>query len=68
MRKVGSSLGILIPKEVADAENVKEGEEIDVSILKERKLEAIRKLFGSVKNAKSFERDREDRLDREEYQ
>lgn len=68
VRKVGSSFGVLIPMEVMIREKINEGEEIEVSILRERKLEAINRLFGSIKNAKPFERDREDRLDREEYQ
>ena len=68
VRKVGTSFGVLIPMEVITKEKIKEGEEIEVIILRERKLEAITRLFGSIKNAKPFERDREDRLDREEYQ
>ena len=68
VRKVGSSFGVLIPMEIITKERIKEGDEIDVSLLKERKLEAIQRLFGSMKGAKPFERDREDRLDREEYQ
>ncbi len=68
VRKVGTSFGVLIPMEVMAKEKIKEGDEIDVSLLKERKLEAIQRLFGSMKGAKPFKRDREDRLDREEYQ
>ncbi len=68
VRRVGTSFGVLIPMEVITREKIKEGEEIEVSILRERKLEAINRLFGSIKNAEPFERDREDRLDREEYQ
>lgn len=68
VRKVGDSLGLLIPKEVAIREDIKEGEEVDVSVLKRRKLEALlKKLRGSAKGAGPFERDREDRLEREEY-
>ena len=67
VRKVGTSFGVLIPMEIITREKIKEGEEIEVSILKERKLEAIQRLFGSMKGAKPFERDREDRLDREAY-
>ena len=68
VRRVGSSLGILIPKEVADAEKIKEGEEVEVSLLKRRRLAELLKLVGTAKGAAQFERDREDRLDREEYQ
>lgn len=67
VRKVGTSFGVLIPMEIMTKEEIKEGEEVEISILKERKLEAINRLFGSIKNAKPFERDREDRLDRKEY-
>lgn len=68
VRKVGDSLGFLIPKEAADREGIKEGEEIDVSVLKRRKLDALlKKVRGSAKGAGPFERDREDRLDREGY-
>jgi antitoxin component of MazEF toxin-antitoxin module len=67
VRRVGSSLGILIPKETADKENIKEGEEIEVSLLKRRNLAKLLKLAGTAKGAEPFERDREDRLDREGY-
>ena len=69
VRKVGDSLGFLIPKEIADREDKKEGEEVNVSVLKRKKLEALlKKVRGSAKGAGPFERDREDRLEREEYQ
>lgn len=61
VRKVGTSLGILIPKEVAERERIKEGEEIEVGLLKTRKLAEVLKLFGTAKSAKSFARDRLDR-------
>jgi antitoxin component of MazEF toxin-antitoxin module len=67
VRKVGTSLGVLIPKETADRENIKEGEEIEVSLLKRRNLAKLLKLAGTAKGAGPFERDREDRLDREGY-
>jgi antitoxin component of MazEF toxin-antitoxin module len=68
VRKVGTSLGLLIPKEIAQQEEIKEGQEIQISLLKKRKLEEveemIEKMFGKAKGAKSFERDRNDRLER----
>lgn len=67
VRKVGSSLGVLIPKEVANAEKIKEGEEIEVSLLKRRKLAELLKLVGTAKGAQPFERDREERLERKGY-
>ncbi len=67
VRRVGSSLGVLIPKEIANAEKIKEGEEIEVSLLRRRKLAELLKLVGTARGAQPFERDREDRLDREGY-
>ncbi|MEK6891819.1 MAG: AbrB/MazE/SpoVT family DNA-binding domain-containing protein [Nanoarchaeota archaeon] len=64
VRKVGTSLGVLIPKEVIEEEKIKEGEEIELNLMKKRKLEEIEKMFGIAKGAKPFERDRIDRLDR----
>ena len=70
VRKVGSSFGVLIPMEVMTKEGIKEGEEVEVGILKQkqRRLAELLKLAGTAKGAGPFERDREDRLDREEYQ
>ncbi len=64
VRKVGTSLGILIPKGIAQQEKIKAGQEIKVSLLRQRKLEEIEKMFGIAKGAKPFERDRTDRLNR----
>lgn len=61
VRTVGTSLGVLIPKEIANREKIKAGEEIEVSILKKRNLKEIMKLFGSAKGALKFERDHKDR-------
>ena len=67
VRKVGTSFGVLIPMEIITKEKIKEGEEIELSLLKKKNLDKLLKLFGSVKGAEPFERDREDRLDREGY-
>ena len=64
VRKVGSSLGVLLPKGLTEKENIKEGEEIELSVLKKRNLEAVMKLVGTAKGAKPFVRDRIDRADR----
>ena len=64
VRKVGTSLGVLIPKELIKYEKIKEGQIIEVSLLKRRKLEEVWKLIGTAKGTKPFERDRIDRLDR----
>lgn len=64
VRKVGTSLGVLIPKEVIEMEKIKEGEEIRIGLLKARKIDEVLKLFGTAKSAKPFVRDRKDRLAR----
>ncbi|MFH1182124.1 MAG: AbrB/MazE/SpoVT family DNA-binding domain-containing protein [Candidatus Woesearchaeota archaeon] len=64
VRRIGSSLGVLIPKEVAEAENVSEGEEVEISLLKQRRFEEVMKAFGIARGAKPFQRDKTDRLDR----
>jgi len=64
VRKVGTSLGVLIPKELVSEEKLREGEEVEIGILKESKLKIIEKAFGSAKGAKHFEREKADRLER----
>ncbi len=64
VRRVGTSLGFLIPKEVTRREHIKEGEEVEVSLLKEMRIKAIEEAFGIAKGAKPFRRDRTDRLER----
>ncbi len=64
VRKVGTSIGVLIPKGVAEQEKIKIGEEIQLSILRQRKLEEIWKLIGTAKGHKPFVRDKTDRLER----
>jgi len=60
VRNVGTSLGVLIPKEVAEEEKVRKGEEIEVSILR-RNVKDVMRLFGTAKTATGFERDHEER-------
>jgi antitoxin component of MazEF toxin-antitoxin module len=68
VRKIGTSVGVLIPKQIIEAEGIKEGEVIEVSLLRRKKLDVLlKKLMGSAKGAGPFERDREDRLEREGY-
>ena len=47
VRRVGTSLGVLIPKEIVEVERIKEGQEIELSLLKRRKLEEVWKLINS---------------------
>ena len=64
VRRVGTSLGVLIPKGFAEKEKIKEGEMVDVGLLKENRIKVLEKAFGSAAGAKSFVRDRKDRLER----
>jgi len=73
VRTVGTSLGILLPKEILKKENVKVGEEVEVSILRplsdKERLKIIEESFGMAKKMKGgkllkFERDRVDRIER----
>ena len=61
VRKVGTSLGVLIPKELVSEEKLREGEEIEIGILKENRLKLLEKAFGAAKGAKPFERERPER-------
>jgi antitoxin component of MazEF toxin-antitoxin module len=60
VRNVGTSLGVLIPKEIAEEEKVRRGEEIEVSILR-RDVKNLMKLFGTAKDTRGFERNRAER-------
>lgn len=60
VRSVGTSLGVLIPIEVARKEKLKEGQKIEISILK-KNLKLLKEAFGIDKNASKFEREHRDR-------
>ncbi len=68
LRKVGTSIGVLIPKGITQQEKLKIGEEVELSLHKRRRLKEVEamidKMFGTAKGAKPFERDRTDRLER----
>ncbi len=64
VRKVGTSLGLLIPTEIAKREKIKEGEQVEVGLLRVRKVNEVLRLFGTAKGNKPFVRNRKDRLDR----
>ena len=64
IRKIGTSVGILIPKGIIEKEKMKIGEEMQFSVLKQKRLEEIEKMFGIAKGAKPFRRDHGDRVDR----
>ena len=61
VRRVGTSLGVLIPKDVARKQRLHEGEEIEIGILKKQKRELIEQSFGIAKGASPFQRDKRDR-------
>lgn len=63
VRRVGTSLGVLIPKGLIEKQRIKEGEEVEIGLLKENRLKLIEKAFGIAKGAKSFERERRDRIE-----
>ena len=63
VREVGTSFGILIPKSIADAGKIEKGDEIFVSVIK-KDLGLVKRSFGMAKGAKSFERERVDRIKR----
>ncbi len=64
VRKVGTSLGFLIPNEVVKEEHLNTGEEVHVQVLKQRKLRLIEEGFGIAKGAKPFKREKDiDRLE-----
>ncbi len=55
VRRIGSSLGVLTPKQMIKQRSVKEGEEIEIALLKRRK-ELIAKYFAVAKGAAGFRR------------
>ncbi len=61
VRRVVTSLGVLVPKELSEKEHIKEGDEIELGILRKNDLKEIERVFGIAKGAKPFERDRTDR-------
>ncbi len=62
LRKIGSSVGVLLPKEELDALHVDVGDEVEIAILKHRKIEDVRKAFGMSKGSGEFERDKTTRV------
>ncbi len=64
LRKVGNSLGVLVPKEALDAMDAHEGDDVEVVVVppaaerRRRLLDAV----GSVPGLVEFQRDRRDRF------
>ena len=61
VRSIGTSLGVLIPKEIVKGESIKEGEEIEIGILR-KNLKLINEAFGIDEGTKKFEREHRDRF------
>ena len=59
VRHVGTSFGVLIPKDVISKAKIKENETVKVAIIK-KDTSLIDRAFGSVK-ARPFSRDHKDR-------
>ena len=64
LRKIGTSWGVILPREALKERNIREGESISVILPQKKKLALLEKVFGSAKGAKAFIRDRKDRVGR----
>ncbi len=60
VRRVGSSFGLLIPKEIVEGEKIRESQTVKVVIIK-KDLALIDKAFGSAPKLKPFIRENDDR-------
>ena len=61
VRRIGTSLGVLIPKQLIANQSIKEGEEVEIALLKKRK-DLVATVFGVAKGASHFERHAVDRI------
>jgi antitoxin component of MazEF toxin-antitoxin module len=61
IRRIGTSFGVLIPRKIIERNKIKKGEEIEIALLKKRKLKLIEKAFGIAKGAGGFNRQEPDR-------
>lgn len=62
VRRIGTSFGILIPKKTLKANKIRLGEEVELALLKRRRLETIEKLMGIAKGSAQFKRSEPDRV------
>ena len=64
LRRVGNSLGVLVPKAVADEAGASEGKEVQVAIMpvETRRRKLLQELAGSAPNLAPFEREDKDRF------
>lgn len=61
VRPFGTSLGLIIPRQVVSSEDLKPGKEVRVSIM-QPSFALLDKLLGSMKGARPFRRSRRDRI------
>ena len=61
VRKVGNSLGIILPRNVVEMEGIHNGETVRIAVLKKR-THNFEELLGLTAGAPSFERDHTDRV------
>ena len=61
IRQVGTSLGVLLPKEVVEQNKLENGEVVQIAVIK-KNLALLKKAFGSTKGAGPFKRDHDDRV------
>jgi len=62
IRRIGTSFGVLIPKKILKADKIKVGDEVELALLKKKRLELIEGLVGIAKGAGPFEREKVDRM------
>ncbi len=55
LQKWGNSFGVVIPKKVVAENKLKEGDEIEIIMIKKEKRNILRESFGTVKFKKSTE-------------
>jgi antitoxin component of MazEF toxin-antitoxin module len=60
LRRIGTSIGVLIPKSVLRDGNFKLGQSIEISLVKRPTKKEIEKAFGSAKWLKGFKREKGD--------
>lgn len=61
LRKIGTSVGILLPNEQLNAIGSDVGEDVEVVLLRHRKSKDIERGFGMAKSFSKFERDKKTR-------
>ncbi|MDE1868698.1 MAG: hypothetical protein KGH60_01905 [Candidatus Micrarchaeota archaeon] len=60
VRRIGTSLGVIIPKRIIAEEHLKEGSKVSVALLKKERLKLVERAFGIAKGAKPFKREYEE--------